>query len=140
MSTSGTSGRAKWAVSLLAWLFGAVFVVSGWVKVRDPGLFLVSIRGFHLLGDPHAAWLALSLPWLELFSGLAVITGWGRRGGLLLINVCIVGFIGALALALSRGLDVDCGCFGNLIRTSLPTELALDAILLATGVWLLKKS
>lgn len=140
MSNARPNEFVTWSVRLLAWVFGAVFVLSGWIKVRDPSLFLISIRGFHLVGDPYAAWLALALPWLELFSGLAVITGWGRRGGLLLLEVCIAVFIGAIGLALWRGMDVDCGCFGNLLKTSLSVELTLDVLLLAAGGWLLKKS
>jgi len=30
---------------------------------------------FDLLGDPWAAWLAMGLPWLEIFAGLAVMSG-----------------------------------------------------------------
>jgi uncharacterized membrane protein YphA (DoxX/SURF4 family) len=128
-----------WMTRLAAWFFGGLFVFSGWVKVLDPGLFLMSIRGFNLIGDPHAAWLALALPWLEVFAGMAVLTGWLRRGGLILLTGCIAVFIGALGLAWSRGLDVDCGCFGNLIKTSLGMELTLDVVLLAMGLWLLKQ-
>lgn len=139
MNSRSVTGLKLWLPRIAAWLFGGLFVLSGWVKVLDPGLFLMSIRGFKLIGDPHAAWLALGLPWLEVFAGLAVMTGWLRRGGLLLLVVCIVIFICALGVAWSRGLDVDCGCFGNLIKTSLPTELSLDVVLLATGLWLLKQ-
>ena len=127
------------AACVLAWLFGAVFVFAGWIKVLDPGMFLISIRGFNLLGDPYAAWLALLLPWVEVFAGLAVITGWLRRGGLLILNLCTIAFLIALGLAAWRGLDLDCGCFGNLIKTSLPMELFLDAALLMLGFWLLRQ-
>ena len=127
-----------WLCQALAWLFGGVFVFAGWAKALDPGLFLVSIRGFQLLPDPYAAWLALSLPWLEIFAGLAVITGWLRRGGLLLLNACILVFVIALGIAWARGINVECGCFGSTVKTSLGSELLLDGSLLALGVWLLR--
>ena len=54
-------------------LFGGVLVYAGAVKAWDPAAFLLDIRSFELLPDPWAAWLAMSLPWLEIFAGLAVI-------------------------------------------------------------------
>ncbi len=123
--------------TLLAWALGGVFIWSGWIKVQDPAQFLVSIRGFHLLPDPFAAWLALALPWLEIFAGLAVLTGWMRQGGLLLLNVAVVIFAVALISAWVRGLDVECGCFGKGKGSSaILTALVRDAVLLAVGGWL----
>lgn len=122
----------------LAWAFGTVFLWAGWIKVQDPAQFLVSIRSFHLVPDPFAAWLALGLPWLEIFSGLAVVTGWMRRGGLLLLNVSLVIFAIALISAWTRGLDVECGCFGGGKGTTTVVQaLVRDAVLLAVGGWLM---
>ncbi len=123
----------------VAWIFGGVFIFSGFVKVRDPQLFLMQIRGFHLLGDPFAAWLALGLPWLEIFCGVAVVIGFLRRGGLLLLGLSLVVFIIVLAFAWGRGLDIECGCFGNAVKTSLRMELLIDLVLLALCIWLLRR-
>src|SRR4051812_7671619 len=75
-----TTARAwkEWLGEALAWAFGIIFIYSGCLKVGDPSQFLVSIRSFHFLPDPFAAWMALALPWLEIFAGLAVLTGWLR--------------------------------------------------------------
>src|SRR3954468_15185113 len=89
----------SWLLEVLAWIFGGIFIYSGWLKVQDPARFLVSVRSFHVLPDPFAAWLALALPWLEMFSGIAVLTGWLRRGGLLLLNASLVVFAIALLSA-----------------------------------------
>ena len=135
--TSGIRSRNFWLATVLAWAFGIIFIYSGWLKVQEPAQFLVSIRSFHLLPDPLAAWLALGLPWLEIFAGLAVLTGWLRRGGLLLLNVSLVVFAVALISAWARGLDIECGCFGggNGV-TNIFHVLLRDAILLAAGIWL----
>ena len=125
-----------WARSLGAAIFGAVFVWAGWLKARDPLQFLVDIRSFHLLPDPYACWLALALPWLEIFAGLAVITGWKRQGGLLLLNALLMIFAVALLSAWARGLDVSCGCFGGGGRSNIQQALLRDAVLLALGLWL----
>lgn len=127
----------SWIIVILGWLFGLVFIWTGWLKVQDPAQFLVNIRSFQLLPDPFAAWLALGLPWLEIFSGLAVLTGWLRQGGLLLLNMALVIFGIALLSAWARGLDIECGCFGgNRDATTIGEALVRDAVLLAVGIWL----
>lgn len=118
-----------------------MFIWAGWLKVQDPTLFLISVRSFRMLPDPYAAWLALGLPWLEIFAGLAVVTGVMRRGGLLLLNLSLVVFGVALVTALVRGLDVECGCFGGKGggTTHIWEVLVRDVVLLAVGVWLMVK-
>ena len=126
-----------WIVNVLAWGFAAVFIWAGWLKVQDPAQFLVSIRGYRILPDPFAAWVALALPWLEIFAGLAVLTGWLRRGGLLLLNASLVIFGIALLTAWARGLDIECGCFSSGKGTTTIVEaLVRDVVLLAAGIWL----
>lgn len=123
-----------------AWVLGGVFIFSGFVKVRDPQLFLMQIRGFHLLPDPFAAWLALSLPWLEIFCGIAVIIGFMSRGGLILLGASLLMFIGVLGYAWASGLDIECGCFGSAVKTSLRMELLIDLVLLALCISLLRRT
>ena len=140
---SAAMDETKWRRGLhlmAAWIFGGVFIFSGLVKVRDPQLFLMQIRGFHLLGDPYAAWVALGLPWLEIFCGIAVVIGFLRRGGLILLGTALVVFIIVLAIAWGRGLDIECGCFGSAVKTSLRIELLIDLVLLALCLWLLRRA
>lgn len=133
-----------WLRHALALLFGGVFAYAGVLKLRDPSVFLNDIRSFDLLPDPYAAWLALGLPWLEVFAGLAVITGLLRRGGLLLLNAALVGFSIAIGSAWWRGLDITCGCFGGDASKSNYTELFIrDGLLLTLGLalmWLHQQS
>lgn len=126
-----------WLCEAFAWAFGLVFIWSGWTKAQEPTAFLASIRSFHILPDPFAAWLALALPWLEIFAGLAVLTGWLRRGGLILLNASLAVFAVALISAWLRGLDIECGCFGSgKGGTSIADALLRDAVLLGVGAWL----
>jgi hypothetical protein len=122
---------------VLAWIFGGVFVFAGVLKVRDPQLFTMQVRAFEMLPDPLNACLALGLPWLEIFCGLAVISGWLRTGGLLLLEIALLVFIGVLGSALARGRQIDCGCFGSAAHLSQVQELSLDVALLIVGFVLL---
>ena len=123
-----------WLNRLFGLFFGGVFVYSGITKLRDPGMFLIDIRGFDILPDPYAAWLALLLPWVEVICGLAVILGLFRSGGLLILNLSLLLFFAAISYAQYRGLDIKCGCFGASEETSSYLELyARDAVLLLIG-------
>lgn len=125
----------NWLRRIIALLFGGVFVYAGALKLRDPGLFLIDIRSFDMLPDPYAAWLALWLPWLEILCGLAVITGVFRKAGLLVLNLALIGFFIAIGLAKSRGLDIQCGCFGESDSNSNYLELFVrDGVLLSLGL------
>ncbi|MDZ4286549.1 MAG: MauE/DoxX family redox-associated membrane protein [Prosthecobacter sp.] len=126
---------------LLQLVFGSVFIYAGALKAWQPMIFLDDVRSFALVPDPYAALLAMFLPWLEIFSGLAVITGVLRRGGLLLLNASLTMFLAALLIAWSRGTDIRCGCFGDSGgATSNYVELIVrDVVLLALGIYLWKK-
>lgn len=104
-----------WILRVLAVLFGGTFIYAGVVKASDPGLFLIDIRSYDMpiMHDPHAAWLAISLPWLEIFAGLAVVAGVFRSSGLLILNVLLVVFFFAIGSAWHRGINIKCGCFGG---------------------------
>lgn len=119
---------------ILCLLFGAVFVYAGAVKAASPLTFLDDVRSFQLLPDPYAAWLALGLPWLEIFAGLAVATGLLRAGGLLCLNALLLVFLVAILISWARGLELSCGCFGGNVDVSNYAVLIVrDLALLALG-------
>jgi putative oxidoreductase len=101
----------SWSVWLLALAVAATFVVASLDKIANPGDFAQSIYRYRLLPLALLHPFALALPWLELVAGLAVLWPSLRRGGALLAALMSLMFIGALGLALLRGLDINCGCF-----------------------------
>lgn len=120
---------------ILHFFFGGVFLYTGILKVADPMSFLDDIRSFDLLGDPWAAWLAMGLPWLEIFAGLAVMSGLLRSGGLLILNASLLLFLIAIGISWWRGIDIRCGCFGHSDASSSYHDLILrDVLLLLAGV------
>lgn len=118
-------------------LLAAVYLAAAWPKIADPAGFARSIFNYQLLPDALINPLALFLPWLELFAALALLAVTPlRRGALQLIAAMTVVFIGAIASAMARGIDIDCGCFsttGEGMRTGW-LHLVLDFALLALCV------
>ena len=116
----------------LRMLLGALFVYTGWLKAEDPIRFLESIRSFHILDDPYAAWVAMGLPWLEIFAGIALVTGLWADGGLAVICGMLAVFLWAILYSWQRGLDIDCGCFGKEASDAGYVELVIRDLVLMT--------
>ncbi len=100
------------AVSIIVRIIlGAVFMYASFDKMANPEAFANIIDNYHLLPYWAVNGLAIFLPWLELITGLLLITGKWVKASLLLYNLMLVIFIIALSQALIRGLDISCGCF-----------------------------
>jgi len=124
-----------WLVRILHFLLGGIFVYAGVMKALRPLVFLDDVRSFDLLPDPYAALLAMFLPWLEIFAGLAVITGCLRKGGLLLLSSNLLVFLIAIGIAWAHGTDIRCGCFGGDVESSrYLTLIVRDLLLLALAM------
>ena len=80
--------------------------------------------------------IAVYLPWLEVFVGAAFVARKLSVGAAALSTVMAVIFLGAIASAWSRGLDITCGCLGHDEgnRTNYPLHIALDAALLVASL------
>ena len=127
-----------WFQRILHLLFGGLFVYAGVMKALNPMVFLDDVRSFALLPDPYAGMLSMFLPWLEIFAGLAVITGRLRKGGLLVLNGSLVTFLAAIGIAWFRGTDIRCGCFGesDVAAGNYAEFMLRDTAILALGLWL----
>ncbi len=96
---------------LLRLVIGIVFIVASIDKIADPNAFAVSINNYKLVSPGFAMFSATVLPWVELLCGLGLVMGVLYRGSALLSLLMLVVFTVAILIALSRGLDISCGCF-----------------------------
>lgn len=111
---------------------GGIFIYSAFHKIIDPGNFGRFIWNYHIAPGALINLAALILPWVELLVGLGLILGILYRGAALLVNGMTVVFIIALASAVVRGLNIDCGCFGDAesAREALVRDIGLLALTL----------
>lgn len=120
-------------------LLGGTFLASGFLKVKDPGLFAMDVRNFELIGDPWVAVVAVTLPCLELLTGLGVVARLRQiyRGSLLILAASLTVFILAFVISWARGLEISCGCFGGDEVTNYPLAILrnLGLIGLAGALW-----
>ncbi|MEX2580450.1 MAG: MauE/DoxX family redox-associated membrane protein [Verrucomicrobiales bacterium] len=121
---------------LLRLAFGAVFIWSGIAKLKDPISFAEAVRNFQIVGDPFAPALALFIPWVEVFAGVGVMSDRFVRGGAAILAASLIVFIGAMAIAWARGLDISCGCFGGSGEIDYPVKIAQNLALTAIAAFL----
>jgi len=119
---------------------GGFYLIAGGLKVTDPGKFAQAVGNYRLLPHEMINLVAITLPWIEVVAGLFLILGIWRVASAWLINLMTLVFIGAIASAVARGLNVECGCFGTVggRRVGL-TAIVEDVFLLACGLWLVWK-
>ena len=97
---------------------GAVFIYASLDKIAHPLDFARIVYRYQLAG-PSAALgvvpanvLAVVLPWVEIATGLLLITGLWRREAALVAGAMLVMFLVAVGYVLWQGIDVGhCGCF-----------------------------
>jgi len=104
--------RHPWATLAARLILGLVFIAAALPKIADPPGFAKAIWAYGLFPAWSLHPLALVLPWLELFCGLALCLGFWLRAAAIWVGALLLSFCLALAINLARRHPVDCGCFG----------------------------
>jgi putative oxidoreductase len=116
---------------------GVILLAAALPKIADLTAFAGSIHNFHLERVvPMAATnlLAMTIPWVELIAGLALVTGVRPRAGAVVYTVLMAVFTLGVAQALARGLSFECGCFGKAGAATIGVKkLAENVAMLALG-------
>lgn len=126
--------RRRWLLFLFRLIVGGVFIWAGALKIADPLGFAQSIENYQVFPRWLAFLIAVGLPWVEVSSGAFLVIGVLKRSSALLISFLLIGFIGLVALALIRGIDTSCGCFGSLSRRADLTLILADTVLLGLAL------
>ena len=114
--TAGPGPAGKGIVRrLIAWIsrwgVGWSLLLASLPKLHDPGVFYEHVAAFGLLSDGAAEVVAWTLPVLELVVGLSLWSGVWLAGGMVWAIAMLAGFSGLQAWALTRGMEIPCGCF-----------------------------
>ncbi len=94
-------------------VMGIVFAWAALAKLGDLRGFADQVHNFRMLPIFAENVVALSLPWIELVAALALILNIRARSGTVLLTGLLAAFTVAIIVALIRGLDIECGCFGT---------------------------
>jgi uncharacterized membrane protein YphA (DoxX/SURF4 family) len=126
-------------LKVLHWLcrlaLAAVFIYSGYIKVRAPLQFAVAITGYKLVPENLIFPMAQYLPWIEIGLGVAILIGWKIRYFSAGAAALLLFFMAILTITYFRGIEASCGCFGLDDPISLKT-IARDSSFLIPALYL----
>jgi len=136
------SGRRKRVTRVaVRWTLGAVFIGAGALKLVHPVAFYADLLAYGIdAPDWFFRVVAVILPWIEILGGGLLIADWWTESvSFLVAGMCLV-FVLALGQAVLRGLDLKCGCFGEIAAGWFEQPLVAlvrAGVLLAASIWLL---
>ncbi len=102
--------RNPWLHRALGLALGAIFLYAAYGKLPDPRPLVTIIWNYRILPAGPINLMAIYMPWMELFVGVALVTGFKRRAGALWAGVLLVASIFGLGVHALRGVNVACGC------------------------------
>jgi hypothetical protein len=111
-----TGDRARRAARVLERLvalsLGGVLVTSTVGHLGNPYQFLSSVYSYQIVGAQTGRAVAAVLPTIQIAIGLCLALRWWPTGAYLAAIGMFTGFVVVQSIALARGLDISCGCFG----------------------------
>ena len=142
-------------------LVGSIFLTAAYGKLKPlPGfdwswrsarisisMFAIQVESYQILSPGAANLVAHLLPFFEIFLGLWLVSGIGRRFSSLLAALVLCAFMIAISYAYHKGLKIDCGCGVGPPEEAGPAALLRDGlkfllptlILLAGSFWIRRK-
>jgi uncharacterized membrane protein YphA (DoxX/SURF4 family) len=94
-------------------VLASVFISAALPKLKDPVAFAAAIDAYRTISGSWAMAAATVLPWLELIIAVGLLTPWLRRASAWIMALLLGLFIALHLSAWARGLNIDCGCFGE---------------------------
>lgn len=127
--------------TLVRFGLAAVWLLSGVPKALDPDQTYVAVRAYDVLPPLGVELVAAVLPWLEIALAALLILGFGTRAVAVGSAVLLVVFVVGVSQVWTRGLSIDCGCFGGggqvePGQTAYVQELLRDTGFLVLAGWL----
>jgi uncharacterized membrane protein YphA (DoxX/SURF4 family) len=90
-----------------------VWLVAGAAKVGDLAASARAVNAYQLLPYDVATVIGAALPFVELALGAILLLGLATRLAAGVSAALLVVFVTGIVSAWSRGLAIDCGCFGS---------------------------
>jgi len=120
---------------------GVVWIVAGALKLPDPAASVRAVRAYDLLPESVVPTVGHLLPAVEIVVGGALVLGLFTRVAASVSAIMYLLFIVGIASVWSRGIEIECGCFGGGgtkagASSSYPWEIARDAGLLLLSLFL----
>jgi uncharacterized membrane protein YphA (DoxX/SURF4 family) len=118
---------ARIAYHLSRLVLGGLFLYAGLVKAGDMTTFARDVANYKILPYSWNYLVAATLPYIEFLAGLLLLANRRVRPAALVTGGLTAVFMLILASVVTRGLDIDCGCFRPGGHTTAAQALWRDA-------------
>jgi uncharacterized membrane protein YphA (DoxX/SURF4 family) len=102
-----------WLATAFRLGLAAVWLIAGGAKVGDLAASGRAVNAYRLMPYDVAKVIGAALPFVEIAIGLLLLAGLAVRLLAGVSAVLLVVFVAGIVSAWSRGLAIDCGCFGS---------------------------
>ena len=132
-------------------LLAGIFIYAGYAKLTYPNhnlwpyfmlkfsvsanlsTFAFQVESYKVLSAAGSAFVAHTLPFVEIVLGLLLLIGWRFRIWAALATVILLGFLCLVTRAYLLHMEINCGCFGTPEPLTLMTVIR-DAALVALAL------
>ena len=131
----------QWVGLVARLVVGGVQILAGLSKFSDPAGNVRAVRAYRILPESVVPTVGHALPTIEILIGSLLVLGLFTRAMGIVSSLFFIAFIIGISSAWARGLEINCGCFGNGGVPADPQrqyaiDIARDVGLLLCSVWL----
>lgn len=119
----------RYLVIISRLVIGIMLIYAAVGKIKNPFNFSLLISGYEIVDLGVSKLTAIALPWIELTTGIFLVLGWWLRAASFIATGLFLIFIIVIGLALIRGLEIECGCFGLLGEGQISFRLLLRDVI-----------
>lgn len=103
----------RWLGLIARLVVGGVWVYAGALKLPHPEASVTAVRAYQLLPTGMAEIVGTVLPVIEVAIGVLLILGLFPRWAAVVSGLLLVAFIIGISSVWTRGISINCGCFGD---------------------------
>jgi uncharacterized membrane protein YphA (DoxX/SURF4 family) len=110
---AGRAGALRWAGTVARLALAVVFLAAAYPKIGDLAGSGRAVNAYQLMPFAIAKIVGAALPFVELVLALFLLAGLATKAVAGIGTALLTVYIGGIASVWSRGLSIDCGCFGG---------------------------
>lgn len=127
-----------WALTACRWFCAATFLYASMDKLGEAARFTAAVREYHILPMALEPLAGVVVPWLEFFTGAALLVGFRWRGAALVYCGMMLTYIVALSWNMATGVEMNCGCFSlDSVEKATWWTVGRDVALIVPGLFTL---